>query len=360
MNDADTLWHRWEQTGGKHEIFKNYLAGWIPILGRFNGRLLIIDGFAGPGEYVGGEPGSPLIVLDQVNQFKRDGRLRGTEVQCLFIESRPDRADHLRNLIKNQMCEEGVECTVVQGSFEEHMTEILDYIETQNQTLAPAFVMIDPFGVKGSGMDLIGRILKNKKSECMISFMYEAIRRFHTAPQYEESLNELFGTTAWKQAASIQESKARTNFFHDLFASQLRDSGARYVVPFELWEGNNHVLTLYLATGSLKGCDLMKKTIWKVEPSGIFAFRGHVDQQRLEIGSVKEKLGEELKTKFGQEFVHIEVVERFVMSDETNFHTGHLRRETLAPLERENRIIVDRPQGVRGFQNGKGIRLRFR
>ena len=39
--------------------------------------------------------------------------------------------------------------------------------------------MIDPFGPKGSPMNLIGRVLENDKSECLISFMYEPIRWFH-------------------------------------------------------------------------------------------------------------------------------------------------------------------------------------
>ena len=47
MSISSTLWERDEQTGGKHLILKHYLDGWFPILGRWNGRLLFIDGFRG-------------------------------------------------------------------------------------------------------------------------------------------------------------------------------------------------------------------------------------------------------------------------------------------------------------------------
>ena len=50
------LWTKDQQTQGKHLILRNYLNGWFPILGSSNGRLLFIDGFAGPGEYDNGEP----------------------------------------------------------------------------------------------------------------------------------------------------------------------------------------------------------------------------------------------------------------------------------------------------------------
>lgn len=43
---TQTLWPLDEQTEGKHMLLRRYLDGWFPILGRSNGRLLFIDGFA--------------------------------------------------------------------------------------------------------------------------------------------------------------------------------------------------------------------------------------------------------------------------------------------------------------------------
>ena len=140
--------------------------------------------------------------------------------------------------------------------------------------MAPAFVMIDPFGVKGSPMRLIERILQNDKSECMISFMYEPIRRFHRQSEFKRHLDELFGTTEWKRCLDMKESDAKKQFLHNLFSKQLKRPGASYVVSFELWRGNRHIYTIYFTSNNLKGCDLMKQAIWKVEPTGSYAFQG--------------------------------------------------------------------------------------
>ena len=67
-----------------------------------------------------------------------------------------------------------------QGTFTNELTNALDAIDLQNRTLAPAFVMVDPFGVSDTPMSLIRRILENPKSEVYISFMYEYINRFKT------------------------------------------------------------------------------------------------------------------------------------------------------------------------------------
>ena len=142
---ARTLWRHDEQTEGKHLVLRSYLDGWFPILSRWNGRLLFVDGFAGPGEYIGGERGSPLVALDCVRRHKQADRLKGIEVVCLFIESDDARARHLRGLLAAEPAIPDTEVSVLRGDFDESMTEILDRVAEQNGALAPAFVMIDPF-----------------------------------------------------------------------------------------------------------------------------------------------------------------------------------------------------------------------
>ena len=66
-----TIWPLEPHTRAKHEILKRYLQAWMVILsqGQFP-EILYIDGFAGPGEYSGGEAGSPIIALDTALGFK--------------------------------------------------------------------------------------------------------------------------------------------------------------------------------------------------------------------------------------------------------------------------------------------------
>ena len=357
---STTLWPKDEQTAGKHLVLKSYLDGWFPILGRRNGRLVFIDGFAGPGEYESGELGSPLIALDCVKQHKQKGRLRGVEVVLLFIEADEARASHLTHRLEKETLPKDVSFLVLRERFDDHMENLLNYMEEQKRALAPAFVMIDPFGIKGSRMHLIDRTLQNDKSECMISFMYEPIRRFHQQREFGEPLDDLFGTTDWRNCLDIVEVEEKKRFLHDLFKAQLKKHGAEQVVFFELLRGNRHVNTIFFASGSLKGCDLMKQAIWKADRSGGYRVKAHAGAQGLLLEPTTDPLAAQLQGRFGNELVPVEDVEAFVMSDETRFHTGQLRRDTLQPLERRGRIAVFRPPAVRGgFASGKGIRIRF-
>src|ERR1700757_1934094 len=92
-----TIWPLEPHTRAKHEILKRYLQAWMVILsqGRFP-EILYIDGFAGPGEYAGGEAGSPIIALDTALGFKPP---LTAKVHFLFVDKDDARADHLRKQV---------------------------------------------------------------------------------------------------------------------------------------------------------------------------------------------------------------------------------------------------------------------
>ena len=67
---TSTIWSIDPHTEAKHDILRKYLDAWLPIITRWNGRVLYIDGFAGPGEYIGGRDGSPIIAIKSICEHK--------------------------------------------------------------------------------------------------------------------------------------------------------------------------------------------------------------------------------------------------------------------------------------------------
>ncbi len=150
---------RWElppHTKIKHEILKRYLDAWLPILGSWAGRIVFIDGFAGPGRYSGGEPGSPVIALQALlNHPYFEQPRAGREVVFIFIEQDAERKESLQQEIDSIPRPAWVKAEVREGQFVDHMTEILDAVEADKKKLAPTFAFIDPFGFKGLPMTLV-------------------------------------------------------------------------------------------------------------------------------------------------------------------------------------------------------------
>ena len=77
-------WDYPQHTRVKHELLDKYLGGWLPILGRWHARLVIVDGFAGRGQYNDGSDGSPVIILRKAQELVSAGRVK--EVVCGFVE----------------------------------------------------------------------------------------------------------------------------------------------------------------------------------------------------------------------------------------------------------------------------------
>lgn len=109
-----TVWPLDPHTAAKHAILRRYLDAWIPIMSRHNGRVLYIDGFAGPGVYENGEPGSPVIALDAALGQAR--HISG-EMYFIFIEENQARCDNLRVQIAQRELPAKLRVEVVHGRF---------------------------------------------------------------------------------------------------------------------------------------------------------------------------------------------------------------------------------------------------
>lgn len=354
MSSKDLVWKLDPHTRGKHEVLRHYLDKWFPILGSFAGRVAFIDGFAGPGQYAGGEPGSPLIALEA---FRRHAPALKGEAVFLFIEKDPERAEHLRKLVEAQQRPANCQIEISMSDFEKKMTAVLDAIPPGSR-LAPAFVMLDPFGITGAPMSLVGRLLVGGKAEVYISFMYEFLDRFKSRPEFAKGLTELYGTTEWRNGLAFA-GDVKKDFFFGLYEGQLRKSGARQVVRFDLYEGSRLVYAIFFASNHWKGADVMKQAIWKVAPFGDFAFRGaHYGQLTLDTVDhtpLRKLLRERFK---GKGWVTIEEVLEFVGSDQTDSHTGQVKRPVLAPMEKEGLIEVDpKTRRKRGYTDGTKLRF---
>ena len=210
-------------------------------------------------------------------------------------------------------------------------------------------------------MNTVGRILQNPRSEVYISFMYRDINRFLDHTNFERPLDELFGCQDWRQGSHLTDGRERKDFFYSLYGSQLKKSGAQFVIRFELYEGEQLVYAIFFGTKSLDGCNKMKQAIWKVAPFGDFKFRGsQLGQLTLGPDLVDFSLLEKaLQNRFASKgWQKIEDVEDFVKSDATDFHSGHLKRKTLTPMEKSGKIEVERPPGRLGFISGTRILFR--
>ncbi len=180
--EDDTLWEREDHTAAKHDVLRAYLDAWIPIMGfaaqRYESdpRLLLVDGFAGPGRYAGGEPGSPLIMIDAIVSHSAFPQLGNVRFILYFIEHDEPRAEHLQQEIEALKLPDNLVVTVIHGEFEETFSELVDVEE--GKVLVPTFAFIDPFGYTQAKMSLTGKLLEFPRTEALFFLPMTDICRF--------------------------------------------------------------------------------------------------------------------------------------------------------------------------------------
>lgn len=348
-------------------MLRSYLDAWLPIMSHGahyrsvmgKGRLVLVDGFAGPGRYSTGEDGSPLVMLKAFLEHTQR-QLITADLLYLFIEERHDRIERLREEVAKLKLPSQVQVRLEEGRFEAVFTGLLDEIESSGAQLAPTFAFIDPFGYTGNPMDLAGRFLAFQRCEAMVYMPLPFVNRFVGRAGQEQALTALYGSERWRKALEHQGA-SRVQFLHELFQEQLCfESSERLVRSFEIPTAEGNGYRLYFTTGNEKGLEKMKEAMWRADPLGGERFRDTTDELVLfEPEPDTSPLLRALKAHFGDRTFSIEEAERFTLLDTAYLPRAHLKQRTLAPAERSEHLVALSPRKRRATYPAR-TQLRFR
>lgn len=355
-------WKIKPHTQSKLQILKAYLQAWFPILsqGR-DGRVVYIDGFAGPGRYEGGEEGSPIIAVRAVlNQ----PLLSGARIDFHFVEADPAVAAHLRGELRALEPQlrgwPRLNVKVHDGEFATIYPLISSSLGSRDNVV-PTFALIDPFGWTGVPLSITADLLGRPKTEVLFNFMHEEITRFLAHKDQPNNFDELFGTRKWKDFVGLTGYQ-RTRALHDLYGEQL-STRAKYVRSFTMVNQSKRVdYFLFFATQNIRGLERMKEAMWKVDPLGDFCFSDATDPNALTL------FGDEPDLSPLETFLRGLASERLVPIEElyasTLIATPFLKKHTRQVLKQaegsdrlELHTISSRRKNT--YPEDRGIKIRF-
>jgi three-Cys-motif partner protein len=124
----------------KDSILAYYLQPYIPKVATLGKPILIVDCFAGCGQFGDGEAGSPLIIGDAIQRWRK----RGVAVSGEFIEADPNNFQ----LLKTALLPYQDFAEPRFGRFEDHIEELA--LRAKTETI---FLYVDPYTVKGLVFD---------------------------------------------------------------------------------------------------------------------------------------------------------------------------------------------------------------
>jgi three-Cys-motif partner protein len=279
------LWRRDPHTEAKHDILRRYLEAWWRILLQSTFRkLTFFDGFAGPGEYEGGEEGSPCIAVRTLLDCAE--LIADRPINLIFLEADPRRHRHLEQLIGSKFSSlpPSVKVRIEHGLLAEEGARLLDETKAWG---GPIFANLDTWRIGDIPFDLMRRVGSNRSSELLATFLPEYFVRFGD-PGFETVLehgHRQFGSSlTWVNALRIPDSQEREVVLVEEYRQTLASAGFQFRMPFALSNFRNYTIYLIYATRNKKGVEKMKDSMWRVDPISGTSFKDPRNPNQLELG----------------------------------------------------------------------------
>ena len=324
-------------TQAKHHILRYYLDEWFPILGHVYRSLRYIDGFSGPGEYQGGEPGSPLVALRAVREHKHFNGFAqaGKSIEFLFVDKDSEFCRRLLTKIRSSRWPRAFRIDVRQREFEDAMSELIEDVNAGRKWMLPTLIFVDPFGPAGFPMDLMAKLASFKRVEVLVNLNYSRFVQW-ILPDTSKHItaDRLYGGPRWRPALCLR-GRDRADFLVNEYEAALREVGWRGT-SFEMVNVLNQTeYNLVYGTGSPKGLEAMKRAMRSASQTGEFRYTDRVDPaQPVFIGLDVEKeypseIGELLFRKYGGREIALEQL----IEEEIQWHRWWLPADLRRALE---------------------------
>lgn len=273
-------WPCVDHTAAKHDIYRRYLERWFPILlagANAYPAVTYAEGFAGPGIYAGGEPGSPVIALralvDTVPADKGIARF-------VFVDDDQRCVDMLRQQLtaafplRPRSYEAMPAIPIERGTCAEKLEAALDAARAWGK---PIFANLDSWGNAPVPFALLERIAANVSSEVIVTLQPQHFIRFVT--NLGESADEVFGgDPAWRAIRGMSP-EVKSRHILTCYRQALKAAGFPYLLDFELVDTRGQVLYLVFGTGHERGVQKMKQSLWEVDRVQGVGFRDPRDEQ---------------------------------------------------------------------------------
>jgi len=247
--------------------------------------LVYVDCFAGKGKFDDGNPGSPLIALNIVNECLDTTTMVDAQISMTFIDL--NYADELKENLKDYPW-----VTVISGKYEDNIKEILKDKRGSN-----VFLYIDPYGIKALQCSMFDsfansnfnsiEMLINMNSFGFIREVCNALETslslddptiFEDLVEYDttkmtasdksiQDLNEIAGGDYWRDIiedykAGLIDGYQAEEYFAEQYCQRLMNSFT-YVLnmPLRIRRGQRPKYRMIHATNHPEGCLLMVDNI---------------------------------------------------------------------------------------------------
>lgn len=250
----------------KLAIFRGYIREWIPVFlkqrktGHVQDSVNFFDFFAGSGTDVEGNPGSALILRDELKLFcdtQSNTNAGRTGITLYFNDKDETCVSRLKKHLDENDCSKGC-CKRFYSSlpFDQAFSKALAVMQQRGNA---NLVIMDQFGFKEVTPDVINRLAQCGTTDILFYITSSNIRRFASVPAIQK-----YCQVSESELAS-SDHKSIHRYICDYFRSRLQDGTDFHLAPFSIKKGSN-IYGVIFGSGSLRGLAKFLKVAWSLDP----------------------------------------------------------------------------------------------
>lgn len=170
-----------EATLLKLEIFRGYVRAWLPVFlteRSFAEEVHIYDFFSGPGQDVAGNPGTPILIVEEIESCLSSNRTSNSSSVNIFLhfnDKAPDKISLLENRLKERQDRLHYQLRFSNLEFRDALQVALP---SMKQRKTANLVIIDQFGIKEVDESIFLEITSCSTTDMLFFISSSTIRRF--------------------------------------------------------------------------------------------------------------------------------------------------------------------------------------
>lgn len=245
----------------KLEIFRSYLVEWLPVfISSYKkthwDNIFIYDFFAGEGKDVNGLFGSPLIILDVLNDFEELIVNTKVKINIIFNEKNEKTYNQLiKNVNEFNYNREKIFVHIHNKPFKSLFLELYPKMILYDKL--PKLMFLDQFGIKEITNDIFKKLISFKRTDFIFFISSSFVRRFNELSEFSAYLS--ITKEKFESTTPFHSHKVVFEYYKSLVDTD-------YVLaPFSIKKGINIYGLIFGSNHSL-GLEKFLKVAWKINP----------------------------------------------------------------------------------------------
>lgn len=264
MKKSQTQLH--EHSEIKVEFLKKYLEKYLSIMmvGKYFNQIDIFDLFCGEGIYTNKGKGSPIVILETINNLCQNKESENYKIRfnCNFNDIDKTKIKKLEENISQKDLKNSFigEINFSNQDYSEIVSNITEKFKhfQNNKT----FIFIDPYGYKNIKITEIEKLLENKNSEVLLFLPTQFMFRFIEKSSPEcliDFIEELVPKEQWPR------SNTGIDFIVNLNEILKKKFSNFFVDNFIITRSTNSYFCLFFFTSHIYGLEKMIETNWDLD-----------------------------------------------------------------------------------------------